>query len=204
MSKDWNDIPSDGTNYCTFNENPESYLLNEYVIITHSLGSQISIDGLEDLAAKTAEYTQKYNKKIQITIYMFANQLPAIAIASDRPAITGQKEKYCSPKGEFYSQRFADNTEIVAFSDPNDLLSYSIPDKFENKYIDSRLCPDVSNVLVNVAPISNIFGNENANPLAAHSNYKDDTRVIKLIINGVNNKTPQEKPKEGCYIVRTK
>lgn len=204
VGKNWEDMPSDGTYSCQSGNISNVEMLSEYVILTHSLGSQISIDTLENLATKTAEYRADKTKKINVTIYMFANQLPAIAIASNKPNITGQIDKYCKENAPLFSERLMDTTKIIAFSDPNDILSYSIPSKFENKYIDSRICPEISNILVNVAPLSSIFGSMNANPLEAHLNYKNDERVINLIIEGISSDTPQASPHEGCYITTTK
>jgi hypothetical protein len=41
--------------------------------------------------------------------------------------------------------------QIIAFSDPNDLMSYPVPDQFADRYIESRLCRSVTNVTINVA-----------------------------------------------------
>ncbi len=71
---------------------------------------------------------------------------------------------------------------IVAFSDPNDVLSYAIPVGYENEYMDSRLCPEVVNVSVNVVDAINLFGiGEFVNPMAA---YENDERVIGLMVGG--------------------
>ena len=75
---------------------------------------------------------------------------------------------------------------IVAFSDPNDVLSYAIPVGYENEYMDSRLCPEVVNVSVNVVDAINLFGiGEFVNPMAAHEAYENDNRVIGLMVGGV-------------------
>ncbi len=74
---------------------------------------------------------------------------------------------------------------IVAFSDPNDVLSYAIPVGYENEYMDSRLCPEVVNVSVNVVDAINLFGiGEFVNPMAAHDAYENDERVIGLMVGG--------------------
>ena len=48
--------------------------------------------------------------------------------------------------------------QIIAFSDPNDLMSYPVPDQFADKYIESRLCPSVTNVTINVAAVNSLLG----------------------------------------------
>ncbi len=77
-------------------------------------------------------------------------------------------------------------TPIITFSDPNDILSYPIPSDYSNQYIDSRLCPEVVNVDINVAHVSSLFGiTDFADPLQAHSGCMEDDRVVKLIANGL-------------------
>jgi hypothetical protein len=41
-------------------------------------------------------------------------------------------------------------TSIIAFSDPNDLLSYAIPQQFGQQRLDSRLCAEITNININV------------------------------------------------------
>ncbi len=38
-----------------------------------------------------------------------------------------------------------------------DVLSYAIPIGYENEYMDSRLCPEIVNVSVNVVDAINLF-----------------------------------------------
>ena len=65
--------------------------------------------------------------------------------------------------------RFFNKTEIIAFSDPNDLTSYAVPDKFADRHIESRLCPSVTNVTINAVTVSSLLGlGDVANPLNAH------------------------------------
>ena len=66
-----------------------------------------------------------------------------------------------------------------------DLFSYAIPPRFLDKYLDSRLCPTLTNVIINVAEVVDLFGGEFANPIAAHTEYDNDARVIGLISRGI-------------------
>jgi len=81
-------------------------------------------------------------------------------------------------------KRFLGKLNIVAFSDPNDLLTYTIEPDFVKKYINLRNCPIVTNILINVADPIDIKITEFANPQKAHLGYSADTRVIDLIVNG--------------------
>jgi hypothetical protein len=79
-------------------------------------------------------------------------------------------------------------TAIIAFSDPNDLLSYGIPEGFGDKYLDSRLCPSITNININVASTIDALGiTDLANPLEAHLGYDRDDRVVALIAKGIGN-----------------
>ena len=94
---------------------------------------------------------------------------------------------------------------IVAFSDPNDLLSYAVPPRFAEEFIDSRLCPQVVNVTVNVAPVTSapVIGTF-ANPLAAHNDYEADERVIGLITNGIGTGKTAPAVATRCQWVETR
>ena len=71
---------------------------------------------------------------------------------------------------------------IYAFSDPNDLLSYAIPPSFADEYMDSRLCPKVTNIAINFANPISLFGlGEITNSASAIPDYEHDERVIALI-----------------------
>jgi hypothetical protein len=56
------------------------------------------------------------------------------------------------------------------FSDPNDLLSYPIPDAVVRSHVDSRLCPKQINVTINIASVRSVLDlGEFANsPRGAH------------------------------------
>ena len=139
-------------------------------------------------------------KEQTLHVYMFANQLTLLQLGTSSPEHAGHKDKYCNPGAADYDERLLKQLSIVAFSDPNDLLSYSIPPDFSDNHIDSRLCPEVINVSVNVAPIINLFGlGEFASPMAAHSNYEIDPRVIGLITHGIGNDYTSPVVAEGCH-----
>ena len=98
-----------------------------------------------------------------------------------------------------YADRLFEETDLIAFSDPNDLLSYPIPDRFVRDYVDSRLCPQQVNVTINVAPVTDLVGlGEFANPLAAHVEYENDERVIDLITRGLGQPETTPLVKERC------
>lgn len=216
MGKDgWEQLPMDSRVACTttssFSENTDR---DAFIFISHSLGSRITIDGLQRLAS-VLENPKKYStanydvtppprmkpllqqKKVQI--FMLSNQLPMLQLGRELPEVAGQKADYCYANGAHYSSRLFNETNIIAFSDPNDLLSYAIPHHFSEKYLDSRLCINVTNVNINVAKIYDAFGmGKFANPMEAHLGYTKDDRVIAMIAKGIGNAQVAPLVKEKC------
>ena len=184
---------------------------DDYAIITHSLGSRIAIDTLRFFGEwvltqeteKFIELRNIYSNK-EIPVYMLANQLPLLELGRKPATVRGQIGKYCRPDGELHSQRILGKLPIYAFSDPNDLLSYPIPPNFANDYLDSRLCPKVTNIAINVAKIISLFGlGEFANPASAHGDYDQDERVIALIAHGFGQENAADIIKERCTWMET-
>jgi hypothetical protein len=142
------------------------------------------------------------NKHVQI--FMLSNQLPMLQVGRELPEVTGQKADYCSVGSPKYSSRMFNETSIIAFSDPNDLLSYAIPHDFSTKYLDSRLCANVTNININIAKVVDAFGiGKIANPMEAHIGYLKDDRVIALIAKGIGNAHTAPLVKERCEWTET-
>ena len=191
----------------------------KFAIITHSLGSQIVLDMLgRDLTAKQKWIKDVYQrhdadslkkvfnllKKQTFHVYMFANQLRLLQLGTKPPEHTGKLDKFCNAGAENYDERLLKKLSIIAFSDPNDLLSYSIPVDFTDNFIDSRLCPEITNIYVNVAPVVNLLGmGKITSPIAAHNNYESDPRVIGLITHGIGNEQVSPAVSEGCQWMET-
>ncbi|MGR8979475.1 MAG: hypothetical protein ACU84H_05215 [Gammaproteobacteria bacterium] len=220
-SGDWNDLPGNGEHVCWgLNDSAIDHIANDdYVVISHSLGSRIVIDGMQRIAhllANTTKYedptrgilvTDKTiealrNKKIPI--FMLSNQLPMLQLGRELPEVAGQQADYCDPKGAHYSKRMVSETSLIAFSDPNDLLSYGIPPGFSEKYLDSRLCANITNVNINIAKVMDAFGlSDLANPLEAHVGYDQDDRVIALIAHGIGNEKTSPLIRQRCEFTKT-
>jgi hypothetical protein len=205
----WNDLPDGVMQACSFNDDTaaKNILVDQYAFISHSLGSRIIIDGMQRIATlldkRDADFTEALKKK-EIPIYMMSNQLPMLQLGCKLPAVSNQKSAYCQVDGEKYNQRMVAKTPIIAFSDPNDLLSYALPKGFVEKYLDSRLCIDVTNVNINVATIFDAFGlGKLANPLDAHIGYDTDDRVVALIANGIDSKNTAKIVNDRCRWVET-
>jgi len=212
MARGWSDFPSGAHKPC--NAFTPVALANaekdKQIIISHSLGSRITIDALQRVAMLINDKKiredypdlEKLHRVIQdreITIFMLSNQLPLLQLGRSLPEVVNEHEKYCSAQGSHYSERFANQTHIVAFSDPNDILSYAIPEGFKDKYLDSRMCTTVSNISLNIANVVDVFGvSDIANPIEAHLGYDHDARVVALIAHGLSNQNRAPVIEERC------
>jgi hypothetical protein len=209
ISADWQGLP-DKQQICTPDNPTFASRLNndDFVFITHSLGSRITLDGLarlskvlETVGADRPEVARvaKAFQERDVKVFMLANQLPLLQSGLEPAGVRDAVPAYCRPDGAHYSDRLFEETDLIAFSDPNDLLSYPIPDAFVRDYVDSRLCPKQVNVTINVAPVADIIGlGEFANPLAAHVDYDNDKRVIGLITRGIGQPETTPVVKERC------
>lgn len=209
----WEDLKSE-KRFCDSHTFPlaQGVQKDDYSIVTHSLGSRIIIDAMQWVAervalAKNDEFTNKPNvlkllkslKDKEFSIYMLANQLPLLQLGRKKPAVTNKIEEYCQETGAHWEDRLFKQLNIVAFSDPNDLLSYGIPPKFAHEKMDSRICPKITNIEINVADVIDLFGfGEFANPADAHNGYDNDEQVIKLIAHGIGHEEVPMETKEKC------
>jgi hypothetical protein len=163
---------------------------DDFVLITHSLGSRATLDAMQRLANLPLN-ADPHLKRISdqfatrdVQVFMLSNQLPLLEAGREGQQVTGQIGAYCGP-GATRPGRFFDRTQLIAFSDPNDTMSYPVPDRFAERYIDSRLCPSVTNVTINVAAVNSLLGlGEVASPLSAHTGYDADERVGALLAQG--------------------
>ncbi len=213
MNKDsWGEIPGDGWHGCDFTKGlSDNINQDELVFISHSLGSRITIDGITRMV-NFLEHPEKKStlrtinkmkrealQKKHVQIFMLSNQLPMLQLGRKLPELTGHQADYCNINGSKYSSRMFAKTSIVAFSDPNDLLSYAIPHNFTEKYLDSRLCINVTNIDINIAKVFDAFGlGKIANPMEAHLGYSRDDRVAALIAKGIGNGNTAPIVKEKC------
>jgi hypothetical protein len=88
---------------------------------------------------------------------------------------------------------------VVAFSDPNDILSYTIPQSFTSEFMDSRLCATTTNVVVSVARPISFAVTSMASPQVAHTAYDNDARVLALMTEGLSE---GRQPPQGCSWLR--
>ena len=214
---EWDDLNQSKDNFCdsrtaSLHKGIEK---DDYSIVTHSLGSRIIIDSLQWVAeqvsiAKNENLTNEPNvikmlealRNEEISIYMLANQLPLLQLGREKPKVTNQIQEYCGKTGAHREDRSFKELNIVAFSDPNDLLSYGIPPKFAREKLDSRICAKITNIEINVTDVVSLFGiGDFANPGDAHSGYGNDEQVIRLIAHGIgHDKTPAETNEKCSWV----
>jgi hypothetical protein len=170
MSEKWVNLPNNRKTSCDINRSDfwSQIESGNIAIISHSLGSRISLDAL------------------QVALTRLAKD-PAYQVIYDK-----------------LNERFFEKLQIVAISDPNDLFSYAVDPAYINRYVDSRLCPSVSNVKIQVAPVRDVLGmREMANPLKAHTEYEIDSRVIKILVSGVGVSHGHEEVKSRCGFIES-
>lgn len=221
IKEDWKNLPETYDQACLLEGGRltktalNNLVADDFAIVSHSLGSRIVIDGMQQLAGDVAEKDATRGKSLkestfirelrqkEIPLYMLSNQLPLLQMGRKLPDVHGQDAEYCLEGGRNYADRIVNKTTIIAFSDPNDLLSYAIPSGFPEKYLDSRLCIDVVNININVAEIVDLFGlGDVANPLTAHTHYDSDDRVVALVAKGIGTPKTAEIVSDKCEWTR--
>lgn len=221
LHKNWKILPNHSVATCSRENVEDMFNLlaantsQDFSFISHSLGSRIVVDMLDKevsrisrkhkgSSSKTIKKIHNLIKNFEFRLYMMSNQLPLLQLGRAPAEITGQYNQYCLPDGKHYQNRFLDKLFIVAFSDPNDLLSYNIPYDFANKYIDSRLCPEIVNVSIGVTEPIDLFGiGKFANPLSAHTEYDNDERVIGVMTHGIGQKETHPAVFASCKWLET-
>lgn len=212
FSRDWGSLPAAGGPQRCGRDHPRylGYVEDDYAFITHSLGSRIMTDALQampDLADRAAPEAKDRLANIlnrRLPVFMLSNQLPLLQLGQPEPTVSGQIDELCTAEFDPSTGRLFNEIAIVAFSDPNDVMSYSIPQGFLDEHVDSRICPSLVNVVLNVADLISFFGvGQFANPLTAHSEYDDDERVIGLITRGIGNDHVDPEVAERCEWVET-
>ena len=193
VSRSWSELPELTENTWCGPELPgvgSRVETDDFVLITHSLGSRATLDAMQRLTnlPLTADPRLKRIadefKSRDVQVFMLSNQLPLLEAGREGQQVVGQIGAYCGP-GAAKPGRFFNKTQLIAFSDPNDIMSYPVPDRFAEQYINSRLCPSVTNVTINVAAVNALLGlGEVANPLSAHTGYDADERVGALLARG--------------------
>ena len=206
FSESWEDLATVESRFCQNDQDNLWSQVNDssIAILSHSLGSRISIDALELVLKQIHNHPERQAledklKDKPIYLYMLSNQLPLLQVGQPLPEVYDQTARYCRTDGDLYDQRFFKKLQVVAFSDPNDLFSYAVQPAFINRHMDSRLCPVVTNVMIEVAHVARLFGDRGiASPQKAHTEYEADSRVLKMLVSGFGPEHGHEEVRERC------
>ena len=203
---DWDDYPTAARETCSWRDTKRNAIQNDTLLIsTHSLGSRVALDTLETVGALRDSLSRDARARAglqaldslrdkDITLFMMANQLPLLQSGEPPPVIAKQSDQYCAPNAPKIKDRWFKSLSIVAFSDPNDILSYTIPQSFTADFMDSRLCATTTNVTVSVAKAVSLAVTSMASPQVAHTAYDNDDRVLGLMTDGLGS----NQPPTGC------
>ena len=211
LTGSWEELPNGKAAYCDpLRPNAWSRIENSNIaIISHSLGSRISLDAIQRTLSRVSAVPElreisEILKDKPVYLYMLSNQLPLLQVGQPLPEVHDQIRPICSAEGERRDERMLERLQIVAFSDPNDLFSYTVKPAYADRYIDSRLCPAITNVVIEVAPITSFLGTEAfANPQSAHSDYETDSRVLKMLVSGLGADRGRTEVRERCEFIET-
>jgi hypothetical protein len=216
MSTTWSQLPEATTGQtCKLDSNFGSRAaIDDFAFITHSLGSRALMDALQrtvrradnpDIRAdRDARRLTDVLRERELQLFMLSNQLPLLEAGQDPQEITGAETKFCEPDAPRSDERFFKSLQMVAFSDPNDVMSYPVPETWVERYVDSRLCPKVTNVTINIASVKSLFGlGTVAGPLTAHTGYDEDERVGGLMAKGAGHTNVAPIVQERCTWVST-
>jgi hypothetical protein len=168
-------------------------------IITFSLGSYVLFDTLEQIRSEGRQPMAAGMQKIADRteqIFMFANQLPLLELSeltAPEPAAAtalslSAEQVRPNPLRAFLEQRRLQPNatqpeirtappplQVVAFSDPNDLLSY----KLTAADVAKNPCANVSLTIARWSYVGVV-----SNPYQAHTGWENDSRAISLLIDG--------------------
>ena len=216
MSTTWGQLPeSTKGKACKLDGNFGSRAaIDEFAFITHSLGSRAMMDSLQRIVRmayqpnvrgeRDARRLTEALRERELQLFMLSNQLPLLEAGQDPQEITGAAAEFCEPDSPRSNERFFKSLQMVAFSDPNDVMSYPVPETWVQSYVDSRLCPKVTNVTINIAGVRSLLGfGSFADPLAAHTGYNKDERVGGLLAKGAGHADVAPVVRERCTWIAT-
>jgi hypothetical protein len=148
---------------------PDEPITTPTVIVTESLGSEIAFAVLSE--AQAGDYTREITAAAP-EVFMLANQIPLLRLAREHPERSEPSPFTVNEPGNARNGR----RQIVAVSDPSDLLSYPIPESISE---DGTLFINV------VRPLGHrLLGNNAVEPLGAHTGAKSDPLVVDMIACG--------------------
>ena len=163
----------------------------EVFVITHSLGSILLLETLGamvDAEGAEGHAAEELINQARV-VALLANQLPLFRLARlEQPEPQRAQLPFDEQMNRLFRTRAknpnVDFLPFVAFSDPNDLLSFPVPDDWkETLFPNSGLAEHarfINVALNNTWPIAGVV----ALPSSAHTGYWTNDWVIELLVNG--------------------
>jgi len=164
------------------------------VFVSHSLGSRLLTDGLIDLIRHNAPAEQKLLPALNhgSSFFMFANQIPLLRLGDEDhpPPLLGQ-DTAVKPIGirglgqALQQSRLsrgeagAEPVNVIAFSDPNDVLTYRVP-----KGVDYSTAGALRFINVRISNAATWFGLRESS-IPAHTGYQLNTKVWDVVTGGL-------------------
>ena len=175
-------------------------------LVSESLGSKVLFDSVacsdtrlgadEDIKIQSQQLSRLRSAVQRVTnVYMLANQLPILNLADqdgvcpgkeespllaadvEKPGLKGFVDLAKPPIQIDRTEPLLGELQIVAFTDPNDLLSYRlVPDDAEPQ----QRVKFVNVLSSNTGSFFNLF----EWPITAHGGYKDNSAVIQILLWG--------------------
>ncbi|MEJ2094690.1 MAG: hypothetical protein P8X93_05875, partial [Gammaproteobacteria bacterium] len=112
FTRDYDQLPKQTDQACQFDQYPPRQVEQDnFVFISHSLGSRILTDALQTVTASMSELYRKNSSdnlhqwrdvlhNEHLTIFMLSNQLPLLQLGREAPPVTNQIDDYCSATGK--------------------------------------------------------------------------------------------------------
>lgn len=157
-------------------------------VITDSLGSKVLFDALDDQVDKGAGTARSAGIRTRQRIglvFMRANQLPLLALADPERRESDPLKSLSSERSPVLGAARFQRT-VVAFSDPNDLLSYPLlGSSYRNPQWSGVKFADV------------LVSNDRSwlglieNPWTAHTAYEKNRDVTRLMLHGSDKGSPK-------------
>ena len=109
LGDDWKGLPENGTHECTAwpRSTFASLAVDDHFFVTHSLGSRITIDTIQNFSDMNKKETPEMRRlgigrvirDKEFTVFMMANQLPLLQMGRDAPTVTDDLKSYCDLTG---------------------------------------------------------------------------------------------------------
>ena len=167
----------------------------EFVVVSHSLGSYLMFSALDlegdPQAAMHPDWNDKFDKVLSQTshAYFMANQIRLLELANLDDVKNGNLIAHLQNWSDSRSRAQQPPPQIVAWSDPDDLLTWQVPDPDQNV-----TGANVKHVTVTNRPAMNAWRWFwlLENPEDAHLKYDQNKRVVRAMVPKSNPRPTQE------------